>query len=35
MPVPASLLKLLLAGLDGTVNDAKERLAYWYVAILY
>jgi hypothetical protein len=29
MPVPASLLRLLLNGLDGTVNDAKERLSYW------
>ena len=34
MPVPASLLKLLLVGLDGTVNDAKERLSYWYLSIL-
>jgi hypothetical protein len=29
MPVPATLLRLLLNGLDGTVNDAKERLSYW------
>jgi len=29
MPVPGALLKLLLNGLDGTVNDAKERLSYW------
>jgi hypothetical protein len=32
MPVPATLLRLLLNGLDGTVNDAKERLSYWYVS---
>lgn len=28
MPVPQLLLKQLLKGLDGTVNDAKERLSY-------
>mmetsp|Transcript_30270 Transcript_30270/g.50665 ORF Transcript_30270/g.50665 Transcript_30270/m.50665 type:complete len:558 (-) Transcript_30270:114-1787(-) len=28
MPVPTPLLKQLLSGLDGTVNDAKERLSY-------
>jgi len=28
MPVPKQLLRQLLKGLDGTVNDAKERLSY-------
>lgn len=28
MPVPKPLLQQLLKGLDGTVNDAKERLSY-------